>query len=513
MVRTGVPLFERLFENERRRLWGLAYRMTGSAADADDVVQDTFARALTHPPAGGGSDDAAWRPWLWRIAVNLARDAYRRRRARAYAGPWLPAAVETEPGARRSTSRPVSDPPDARYDRLESVTYAFLLALEALTPRQRAVLLLCDVFDYSVRETAAALDLSESNVKVTHHRARAAMAAYDAARCRPDAAPSRAHRRRARAAGRGDDRRDDVARRRGAARRRRALARRRRRRATAPAREPIVGARKVARFYHTLAHMQTVRPAEVRVVNGLPAMRAWRRSPPEPDWAPRSVFRVDVGDDDRIVAVHSIMARRQAARHPLRRAAAAARLACAASARAPPRCAGRPRRARPRRARRSRAAAPAAARPSKAKRGRRVEERRRARAPAPPRRRRRRRRRLRPQRHAAGRHGRTSARRRAACAAASHEHVAPRLVDAPHAPHVALQLAVLDQLGDGALDDLIALAIDREAQLGERARSAAAAPRRSRGAAPAPGSSTACRRRRPRRARSAAASGSTGRPS
>ena len=77
---------------------------------------------------------------------------------------------------------------DARYELLESTTLAFLLALEALGPLQRAVLLLRDVFDYSVRETAAALELSEANVKTTLHRARAAMAAYDAQRCVPDRA-------------------------------------------------------------------------------------------------------------------------------------------------------------------------------------------------------------------------------------------------------------------------------------------------------------------------------------
>ncbi len=65
---------------------------------------------------------------------------------------------------------------------LESVSFAFLLAMEALTPRQRAVLLLRDVFDYSVTEAAAALELTEANVKTTHHRARAALEAYDRAR-------------------------------------------------------------------------------------------------------------------------------------------------------------------------------------------------------------------------------------------------------------------------------------------------------------------------------------------
>src|SRR5439155_16297686 len=74
---------------------------------------------------------------------------------------------------------------EARYDLLESVSLAFLVALEELTPRQRAVLLLRDVFDYSVKETGDALDLSEPNVKTTHHRARAAMRDYDRNRCVP----------------------------------------------------------------------------------------------------------------------------------------------------------------------------------------------------------------------------------------------------------------------------------------------------------------------------------------
>src|SRR6185369_4010688 len=73
---------------------------------------------------------------------------------------------------------------EGRYDLLESVSMAFLVALEQLTPRQRAVLLLRDVFDYSVKETCEALDLSEPNVKTTHHRARHVMSAYDRQRLR-----------------------------------------------------------------------------------------------------------------------------------------------------------------------------------------------------------------------------------------------------------------------------------------------------------------------------------------
>ena len=72
--------------------------------------------------------------------------------------------------------------PAARYDLVESVTLAFLLALEALTPAQRAVLLLREVFDYSTSETAKALEMTDINVKVTLHRARRIMNLYDKAR-------------------------------------------------------------------------------------------------------------------------------------------------------------------------------------------------------------------------------------------------------------------------------------------------------------------------------------------
>jgi RNA polymerase sigma-70 factor (ECF subfamily) len=171
-----------VFADERRFLFGLCYRMTGSAADADDLVQETFARALAKPPA---RTDAPWRPWLVRVALNLARDELRRRKRRSYRGPWLPEPVEDA-----ELVEPSHEPASTtgRYELLESVSFAFLLALEALTPTQRAVLLLRDVFEYSGAETAAALDLSEANVRVLLHRARHALADYDRTRLPRDPA-------------------------------------------------------------------------------------------------------------------------------------------------------------------------------------------------------------------------------------------------------------------------------------------------------------------------------------
>lgn len=179
-----TAVYEDLFHAHERFLWGLCYRMTGNAADADDLVQETFVRALKHPPA---RTDEPWRPWLVRVAINLSRDLLRRRKRQHYEGPWLPSPVETGDEAAPPSYEPVDEQgnPAARYDLLESVSFAFLLALEALTPAQRAVLLLRDVFDYSVKETAAALGMSEPNVKTTHHRARRAMNDYDRARLVP----------------------------------------------------------------------------------------------------------------------------------------------------------------------------------------------------------------------------------------------------------------------------------------------------------------------------------------
>ena len=74
---------------------------------------------------------------------------------------------------------------EARYDAAESATLAFLVALEVLTPRQRAVLVLCDALGYTGPEVAAILGMSQDNVRTTLHRARKAVAAYDRAPCRP----------------------------------------------------------------------------------------------------------------------------------------------------------------------------------------------------------------------------------------------------------------------------------------------------------------------------------------
>jgi RNA polymerase sigma-70 factor (ECF subfamily) len=196
-----------LYQLNKDYLWGLCYRMTGNASDAEDIVQETFVRVLERPPR---RLDDPLRPWLVQVAMNLSRDLLRRRR-RWYKGPWLPSPVPTPPDESPASYEPPAphtqtevcatsqtapdDSPMARYDMLESVSFAFLIALEALTPSQRAVLLLRDVFDYSTEETAQALACTETSVKVTLHRARRAMRDYDKERSKPDAARSEMTRR------------------------------------------------------------------------------------------------------------------------------------------------------------------------------------------------------------------------------------------------------------------------------------------------------------------------------
>lgn len=298
---------EDLYSEHRRFLWGLCYRMLGSAADADDIVQDTFVRAMERPPRRA---DRPLRPWLVKVALNLSRDALRRRRVRDYVGPWLPSPVDTGDDASPPSHEPAAAPVfEGRYDLLESVSFAFLLALEALTPLQRAVLLLRDVFDYSVKETAEALDVSEANVKTTHHRARQAMAAYDATR-RP---PTRANQRAA-----GDALHkflrcladhdvdgiesllaaDVQTTTDGGGEFRAAL-------------RTIVGRDKVVRFY--LATAENARDAgiDVRVLNGFPAVVVELRAFPKDNLAPRFTVSVELNREQKISHIYVVSASRK----------------------------------------------------------------------------------------------------------------------------------------------------------------------------------------------------------
>lgn len=146
-----------LVEEHRGRLFGIAYRMLGSAADAEDAVQEAFTRLA----ATGDVDDPA--AWLTTVVTNIAIDHLRsaRRRRETYVGPWLPEPLLTD-----------SDDPSDTAETADSLTLAFLTVLERLSPTERAVFLLHDVFGYPHQQIAGMLDRSHAAVRKLASRAR-----------------------------------------------------------------------------------------------------------------------------------------------------------------------------------------------------------------------------------------------------------------------------------------------------------------------------------------------------
>jgi RNA polymerase sigma-70 factor, ECF subfamily len=290
-----------ILEPHRRTLWGLCYRLTGSAADADDLVQQTFLRAIERPPDHPPAD---WKPWLVRVAVRLGIDTLRRRRRRGYVGVWLPSPVETEP-FEDAAAAPDSDVA-SHYELRESVSFAFLLALEALSPRLRAALLMRDVLDYSAREVAEVLDTSEGNARILHLRARRALQRYDRERRAPTRALADETRRAlanlSEALLRGD-----------AAALEALLTASVRTFTDAGGefnalRTPLTGRTRVARFHLRVAARRAAGARlEIRTVNGLPAL-VIEFAESHRGAAPRLVLRCELDGEGRIRELHSIMA-------------------------------------------------------------------------------------------------------------------------------------------------------------------------------------------------------------
>ncbi len=294
---------ETAFEQDRGHLYGLLYRLTGSTADAEDLLQETFERAISRPPR---DTRRAWRPWLVRVALNLGRDHLRARRRRGYDGPWLPAPLETPDG---ELPFGVAEPrgTEGRYELMESVSFAFLLALEGLTPTQRAVLLLRDVFEYDGRETAEALGLSEANARQHLRRARRAMAEYDARGRELPPSESRVREMLARflaAVMQGDAAAaeallaEDVVVHTDAGGEYHA------------ARIPVVGRAKVARFYINIARMSGTPRVALRSLNGFPAIVA-DLDDPKPGISPRVVTLGQLDEAGRLSRIYSVLSSRK----------------------------------------------------------------------------------------------------------------------------------------------------------------------------------------------------------
>ncbi|MGO4760741.1 sigma-70 family RNA polymerase sigma factor, partial [Streptomyces sp. 2MCAF27] len=142
----------------RPRLFGLAYRVLGSAVEAEDVVQEVWLRWQKTDRSAVVSPAAFLSSVTTRLAINVAQSA--RVRRETYIGPWLPEPIDT------------SSDPEVGAQRAEALELALLLVLEKLSPAERAAYVLREAFDYSYPEIADMLQLSVVNVRKIVSRAR-----------------------------------------------------------------------------------------------------------------------------------------------------------------------------------------------------------------------------------------------------------------------------------------------------------------------------------------------------
>jgi RNA polymerase sigma-70 factor (ECF subfamily) len=156
---------EQLLGELRPRAFAIAYRMLGSVAEAEDVVQEALLR--THTALAEGQRIESPRAFVATVTTRLAIDELRSARARRerYVGDWLPEPLVTDP----------AEDPAREVEMADSISLALLAVLERLSPEQRAVLLLRDVFDSGYREIAETVGKSEPAVRQLAARARRAV--------------------------------------------------------------------------------------------------------------------------------------------------------------------------------------------------------------------------------------------------------------------------------------------------------------------------------------------------
>jgi len=152
------------FETYRPLMFSIAYRMLGSAMEAEDIVQEAYLRYQRVSPQDIDSPKAFLSAVVTRLCLNQLQSA--RARREQYVGPWLPEPILTAPS------------PAAKLSADESISMAFLVLLENLTPPQRAVFLLREVFDYDYAEIAAILGKDEAACRQLFSRAKKHLAEH-----------------------------------------------------------------------------------------------------------------------------------------------------------------------------------------------------------------------------------------------------------------------------------------------------------------------------------------------
>jgi len=282
-----------LFQRHRRRLFGLAYRMLGTPADAEDVLHDAWLRWHAQDTAALDDPEA----WLVTVTTRLALDRLRRAKTERehYPGPWLPEPLveEAAPADGRDAGTP-----DAALERDQTLTLSFLTLLERLGPDERAAFLLNDVFDYNHAETAAILGITENACRQRVHRARARLR-EDRPRFSVDARAQQRLLQRFMAAMeqptldslRALFAEDAIHISDGGG-------------VVSAALHPLHGAERLARLYLQIAHNTRLQPLRYRLLtlNGAPALLAWSGS------TLTTAIWIE-GDGERICAIHAL-------RHP-----------------------------------------------------------------------------------------------------------------------------------------------------------------------------------------------------